>query len=241
MFCSARDVSNCATKTRTGVFHSHHPPRSCVSVCVLALASTNPLPLPVKPEWASCEESWQVKPGTTNAKISCRARMFPAGTTSKWSIGRKPNRTLLVNEDKNEPYKTEVKVSARGGDESELASEPETRTSHEVEIQKSYNGRSCFLFDSQAQLSGDFLQDLGGNTYEYILTISKVKTEHFSKHFQLEVQNALGKTEQRISLQEGKSAARARASRVHQQVHWGHGSLFIRWCFLCICHPTNFF
>ena len=67
----------------------------------------------VMPEWADCEESWQVKPGTPDARISCKARMFPPATTSVWSIGKKPNRTILTNDQATEDntYKAKVNVS----------------------------------------------------------------------------------------------------------------------------------
>ena len=73
-----------------------------------------PFMFAVMPEWADCEESWQVKPGTPDAKISCKARMFPPPSTSVWSIGKKPNRTILTDDQATEDntYQAKVNVSS---------------------------------------------------------------------------------------------------------------------------------
>ena len=103
-----------------------------------------PFMFAVMPEWADCEESWQVKPGTPDAKISCKARMFPPPSTSVWSIGKKPNRTILTDDQATEDntYQAKVNVSSfslflsqpsRGCQHTILPNFPKSQKLHEIE------------------------------------------------------------------------------------------------------------
>ena len=48
-------------------------------------------------------------------------------------------------------------------------------------------------------------QNIGGNLYEYTLTIAKVKDEHFDMDYQLKVKNEHGTIEKTIQIQRGMS------------------------------------
>ncbi len=64
-----------------------------------------------KPE-LECSRRVLSKIGRKNVQVTCKGKMNPPPTTRSWSWGKKPNRTLLINDEEKPGYKAGVKVSS---------------------------------------------------------------------------------------------------------------------------------